>query len=188
MRFRLIGIAVVLVFWAAATVAQDLNLKGAGIGSDEPITLTAKKALTRNVPDGIEMTFDRDVKLVQGSATINCDKLVVVYDEKRSKGSNPNGKNPKDMPSTEAVRSMVFSGNVRLVQGDSQVTAGKAVLDNVKRTLTLTDGPRLLKGGDSAAADTIVIYLDENRIELLGNGSPIKFIIIKPTNKKKDTQ
>jgi len=187
MRFRLVGIAVVLVFWAAAAVAQDLNLKGAGIGSDEPIELTAKKALTRNVPDGIEMTFERDVKLVQGSATINCDKLVVVYDEKRSKASNPNGKSSKSVQSTEAIRSMVFSGNVKLVQADSQVTAGKAVLDNVKRTLTLTDGPRLWKGRDSAAADTIVIYLDENRLELLGNGSPIKFIIT-PANRKKDSQ
>ncbi|MCA1959764.1 MAG: LptA/OstA family protein [Desulfomonile sp.] len=187
MRFRLACIAVVLAFWAAAAVAQGLNLKNAGLGSDQPISLLSGKAVTRNVPDGIEVTFERDVKLTQGNATITCERLVIVYDERRSKTSNPNGKNSKDLPSSESIRSMVFSGNVKLVQGESVVTAGKAMYDNVKRTLTLTDRPRLSKGRDSAAADTIIFYLDENRSELLGNGSPITFTF-KPPEKKKDSQ
>ena len=50
--------------------------------------------------------------------------------------------------------------------------AGKAMYDNAKRTITLTEGPpRLWQGPDVVVADTIVIYLDENRHELLQGGT-----------------
>jgi len=188
MRFRRVSIAVVLVMVAATAAAQSLNLKSAGVGSDEPISLTSKKAVTRNLPDGIEFTFEGSVKLRQGTLTLTCDKLVVVYDEKLAKASNPNGKLPKDMPSAETIRSMDMSSNVKFEQGDRKATAGKARYDNVKRTLTLTDGPRLWKGADSAIADTIIIYIDENRSELLGrDGGPIR-LEINPSKNKKDSQ
>lgn len=189
MRFRLVSIAIVLAITVITAAAEELNLKSTGLGSDEPISLDSRKALARNLPDGVEFTFDGNVQLRQGTLTLTCDKLVIVYDEKLSKASNPNGKLPKDLQTVEAIRSMVAVGNVKFVQGERTATAGKAVFDNVKRTLILTDGPpRLWQGADSAVADTIIIYVDENRSELRGgNGNKIKFLI-NPGKKKKDNQ
>lgn len=189
MRFRLVVIAAVLALVASHTAAQSPSLKTAGVGSDEPASLTSMKAVTRNLPNGTEFTFEGNVKLKQGTVTLNCDKLVALYDEKLAKPLNPNGKNPRDAHTMEAIRSMIASGNVKIEQSDRVATAGKAVLDNIKRTITLTEGPPRLKGGpNSGVADTIIFYIDENRFELRGgNGSPIRFEF-NPGKIKKDNQ
>jgi hypothetical protein len=52
-------------------------------------------------------------------------------------------------------------------------TAEKALWDYAKRTGALTEGaPRIWEGRDSANAPSIIIYLDENRVELVGGWRP----------------
>lgn len=69
--------------------------------------------------------------------------------------------------------------------------AGKALFDNAKRTITLTEGPRLWQGPDMLVAHTIIVYLDENRAELRSNdgkdGDEIR-MRINPGKQKKDKE
>jgi lipopolysaccharide export system protein LptA len=150
--------------------------------SDQPIDITAKKFTARNVADGVEGTFDANVKVTQADMTLSCDHLVVMFEEKNdpaNKGNNRGRKSPADLQTERKVKTITASDNVKFVQGDRMATAGRAVYDNAKRTISLSGGPpRLWQGPDVVEADTIVIFLDENRTELLGGEkSGIKFRI-----------
>jgi lipopolysaccharide export system protein LptA len=142
----------------------------------------------RNIPDGKENVFEGAVKVVQDDVTLTCDKLVIVYEEK--KGTAPtesrNRKLPKDWQTAGNIKSITASGNVKITQNERMATAGKALYDNVKRTITLTESPRIWQGRDAGIADTIIMYLDENRSEFRGgDASPIKFTI-NPSEPKKE--
>ncbi len=161
-----------------------------GQSSQEPIDITAKKFAIRNIPDGTENVFEGTVKVVQDDVTLTCDKLVVLYDDK--KGPAPTGSRsrrlPKDLQTIGNIKSIVALGNVRITQNERMATAGKALYDNVKRTITLTESPRIWQGRDAGIADKIIMYLDENRSEFLGGDeSPIKFRI-NPSELKKENK
>jgi lipopolysaccharide export system protein LptA len=184
-NISIIGFLVLIVALSAA-YAENGYL-ALGQGSQEPIDITSKKFTTRNIPDGKENVFEGAVKVVQEDVTLTCDKLVIVYDEK--KGAAPtesrNRKLPKDWQNTGNIKSITASGNVKITQNERMATAGKALYDNVKRTITLTESPRIWQGRDAGIADTIVMYLDENRSEFQGgDSSPIKFTINPGAPKK----
>jgi lipopolysaccharide export system protein LptA len=167
------------------------NFLSVGQESDEPIDVKAKKSTARNVSGGKEVTFDGDVRVTQGDLTLTCDKLVVLYDEQRKSGG-PNGlakRLPKELQTMSQIKSITAVGNVKIAQEERMAVAGKALFDNAKRTITLTEAPRLWQGPDMLAAHTITVFLDENRVELHGkngkDGDEIR-MRINPGKQKKD--
>lgn len=145
---------------------------GMNPNSELPIDITAGKFHARRLPDGrLKAVYDNDVTVRQGELTVRCDRLVIVYDENRS-GTGASGKRDASLPALQSISgitSITASGNVRLSQGNVLATAGKALIDNVKRTITLTEGPRLWHGADMLMGEIFVIYMDENRFEVLSN-------------------
>jgi lipopolysaccharide transport protein LptA len=138
--------------------------------SDKPIKITSKKFTARNIPGGKEAVFEGKVEVTQGNLTLNCDRMVIVYDEKKAKNVKASqGKRlPRGLQTVSGIRSITGSGNVKLTQEDRSATADKMEFDNRKRTITLTGGPpRLWQGPDVMIADTIIIYIDENRTEAI---------------------
>lgn len=191
MKYTISYLVAMLVLCSAATapaVAQNDYLSLAQ-GSDQPINITSKRFVARNIPGGKEVLFERDVKVKQGDLTMTCDKLLIVYEEQNGKQETQSNskKLPKDLQTISGIRSITASGNVKIVQNERMATAGKAQYDNRKRTITLTEGPpRLWQGPDVMVAHTIIIYLDENRSELKsGDGTVIK-AIIKPGKQKRE--
>lgn len=85
------------------------------------------------------------------------------------------------------MRSMIATGNVKVVQNERMAVAGQAVFDNVSRTITLTENPRVWQGSDVAQADKIIIYLDENRTEFTGKEGGAITVMINP-NKPKNSE
>lgn len=156
-----------------------------GMGSNQPIQVTAKKSTGKNVATGKELTFEGSVRVRQGQVTLECDKLVVVFDEEKSSGGNRTKKLPTDLQMS-GLRSMSASGNVKVAQNERMAVAGKALFDNAKRTITLTDNPKLWQGPDVAIAHTIIVYLDENRSELLGKEGGEISVLINPGKHKKN--
>ena len=77
--------------------------------------------------------------------------------------------------------------NVKIIQNERMAVAGKALYDNAKRTITLTEGPRLWQGADVMVAKSIIIYLDENRVDSQGGENPITFRI-NPDQQKKEKE
>jgi lipopolysaccharide export system protein LptA len=138
--------------------------------SDKPIKISSKRFTAKNIPGGKEAVFDGKVRVTQGDLTLTCDRMVIVYDEDKAKRlkSSKGTRIPKELQTVSGIRSITGSGNVKLVQQDRAAAAEKMEFDNRKRTITLTGGPpRLWQGPDVMIADTIVIYIDENRTEAL---------------------
>jgi len=160
--------------------------------SDQPINITSKRFSAKNFSGGKEVTFEGSVRVQQGDLVLTCDRLIIMYDEKMQ-GTEQNGSNKKtvnkELQTASGIKSITASGNVKMTQNDRMAVAGKAFFDNTKRTITLTEGPpRLWQGPDVLAAQTIVIYLDENRSELLGGDDSLITAIINPVKPKKDKE
>jgi lipopolysaccharide export system protein LptA len=157
--------------------------------SNQPISITSKKFMARNIPGGKEGVFEADVRVKQGDMVMACDKLVIAYDEEKAKaGGDAAGRGlSKDLQSVSGIRSITASGNVKIVQNERMATAGQAEFDNVKRTLILKGGPpRLWQGPDMIIGDTIIIYVDENRSEIRSNGDANIKMLIHPGKKKEE--
>ncbi len=160
--------------------------------SDQPINITSKRFSAKNIPGGKEVTFEGSVKVQQGDLVLTCDRLVIMYDEKMAgaiQSSSPKNQATKELQTPSGIKSITALGNVKITQNDRMAVAGKAVFDNAKRTITLNEGPpRLWQGPDVLAAQTIIIYLDENRSELLGGDESLITAIINPPKPKKEKE
>jgi|UniRef100_A0A7C4ET32 lipopolysaccharide export system protein LptA len=189
MKFRvlLIGVCFVLPLLWGPSIAQD-DKKELKQSSDEPLDITSKKFTAKNVPNGLEATFEGGVKVRQGDMTLTCDKLTIDYDEDKTEPrQNHIKKGIRGLETAGKIRAITAVGNVKFVQGERIAVAGKALYDNSKRTITLTKGPpKLWQGPDVVVADTIIIYLDENRTELLGGDEAGIRATINPSKMKKE--
>ena len=191
MKHKIAGLVVFLVLGCVLTAAGANNeYLSLGKGSDQPIDITSTKFTARNIPNGKEATFEGNVKVNQGDVTLSCDQLVLVYDEKAGArtGEGRVKKLSKKLENVSQIKSITASGNVKIVQNERMAVAGKALYDNAKRTITLTEGPRLWQGADVMVAKTIIVYLDENRVDSQGGDeNPIKFKI-NPEQQKKEKE
>jgi len=159
--------------------------------SGDAIKITSLESNTRRVPDGYETVFDGTVRASQGSLTLTCERLALAF-KKESSGerpANPNKKSAMTSFDIGDLRSATASGNVKIVYKETMATSGKLLYDAMKRTVTLLDGrPRLWRGADVVVADTIVIYIDENRTEFKGgkdkDNKQIEFRISPSKNTK----
>jgi len=179
----LIGFLILDVMLLGAHAQNDYF--ALGNGSQEPIDIKSKKVTARNIPNGRESIFEGNVTVSQDDVTLTCDRLTVVWDEKKGIAGteNKNKKRPKDFQTAGNIKSITASGNVKIVQDERMATAGKAVYDHIKRTITLTEGPpRVWQGSNVGTADTIVIHLDENSVAF---GDRVQFTI-KPSEQMKE--
>jgi lipopolysaccharide export system protein LptA len=184
-RRATIVLTILLAIVLTAGTARAEGFLSVGLGSNQPIQVTSKKSTGKNLPTGKELTFEGGVRVRQGQVTLTCDKLVVIFEEDKN-GKDRAKKVPADLQ-VSGLRSMTASGNVKVVQNERMAVAGKALFDNLKRTITLTENPRLWQGPDVAIAHTIVVYLDENRSELQGKDGGEISVMINPGKHRKDT-
>jgi lipopolysaccharide export system protein LptA len=154
--------------WASTPLRASSDFLSLTQGSDQPMEITSRGVDVRSIPNGKEVTFEGNVTVKRGDEILACDRLVMVYYEK--KGANT-GKGrakrlAKDLDYLGNIKSFTASGNVKIVQNGRMPMADEALYDNVKRTIRLKGGrPVLLEGPDVLIGDPIFIYLDENRID-----------------------
>ena len=114
-----------------------------------------------------EWTFEGNVKAKQGDVSLSCDRLVVVYYEKKgaNTGKDRASRPAKDLDYLGNMKSIAASGNVKIVQNERMATADEALFDYVKRTIRLKGGHPILQDRSGVlTGDPIFILLDENRI------------------------
>jgi lipopolysaccharide transport protein LptA len=143
--------------------------------ADQPIEITSKKVVAKKTTNGQEIVFEGSVQAKQGNVILTCDRLIVIYDQK--KGSDlPDGnkRNPKDLKESGVFKSATALGNVKVVQNETKAIAGKAFFDSIKKTITLTESPKIWRGQDWGTASVITIFINENQVETEGDN---KFVI-----------
>jgi lipopolysaccharide export system protein LptA len=168
-KIGIIALGLALAALPSAAYAQNGQAIG-GKNSAGKLDVASKKLTSRPCAAGRENIFEGNVIAKQGDITLLCDRLVVISDEKKGSGTpeNRTQKLPKDWQMGSAIKTVTALGNVKITQKDRMATAGKAVYDHSKRTVTLTEGPpRFWESSGSGMADRVVLYLDENRFDFL---------------------
>jgi lipopolysaccharide export system protein LptA len=167
-------LVIACVFGFALTSVTMVNgsvvvQKGEANGAEQPIEITAQKLRIKFGKENAEATYDGNVKVKQGDMTMKCDRLVIGYGMKGTKaGQDPLSRKLTRDVTLSNMRSIIASGNVKIVQGDLTAVAGKAVFDNNTRTIELTDHPKLWRGPDRSSGSRFIFYIDENRSEADG--------------------
>ncbi len=153
----LVVVFLVAVLWRDGRSAQD-SLK---VRRDQPIQVKSNELSTDS--SGKVATFSGKVTAIQGDVTIYCDRLVVKYGE--SEG--------------EVSRVEAF-GNVRIVQGNKNGQAGRAVYDRMAGTIVLEDNPRVSQGDDMITGKVITFYLNEEKSLVTGGSDRRVEAVIHP--------
>lgn len=163
-----VGAACVLVALAAAA-AERGGLFGLGreMGGKGPVTVTSKTLeydYRKNV-----VIYRGDVQASQGNVRLRSDELTVrLVDAPGGEGSDGEG---------VTLQQVVAVGGVRIDQGTRWATGGRAVFDQEKRILLLTESPVLHDGPNEIAGDRVVVYLDEDRSVVEGGRGRVKAVL-----------
>ena len=109
---------------------------GLNLQQEQPITITAESLeASRDDAGGERILFQKDVRVVQGDLSLDCDWLQAWYPE--GTGSRPD--------------KVVARGNVRIRQTETEVRCSQAVFTDAtcKAVCTSSMGPAVVTRGDS---------------------------------------
>lgn len=88
----------------------------------------------------------------------------------------------------QRAKEVVAEGDVRIDAGDRHASGGRAVFDDGKRTVTLSDQARLNDGPNQVAGDRVVVFLDEQRSVVEGGPADrVRAVLYPPTERPKQT-
>jgi len=140
------------------------------IESEGPMTMVSTDTETT-------VTHSRNVIVTGTNLRITCDHLEYVVLRK--------GDPAATIGKMDKFRSLVATGNVRIVQGDREAACGRAEVRPREDKIVLTDNPVVVSHdeGFRGAGETIVIHRGERRVEILQPrlvGPPIKDLGFDP--------
>jgi len=158
--------------------------QGLSLGSNkEPIHINSD-ALELDYKGSV-LTYSGNVKVTQGDVTLTSDRLAITYDRQavqRSPSTSPTPRPatvatastvataPSPAPSPRAlgggadkIKEVIAEGHVRIQRGDRIAEGKRAVFDQAKQTITLSDGAVLHEGANQVAGERIIVYLQEQR-------------------------
>ncbi|MEO6029174.1 MAG: LptA/OstA family protein [Candidatus Binatia bacterium] len=143
------------------------------------------------------VTYRGHVQVTQGDVTLTSDQLSITYDPsavKQSKPADPSATpGPKAAAGNDAdkIKEIVAEGNVRIKQGTRLAEGRRAVFDQAKQTVVLSDGAVLHDGPNQVAGERVIVYLKEDRsVVESGSNSRVKAVLYpgKDEGKKDDGQ
>lgn len=142
---------------------HDELLRGFSLSSQRgPVTISANR-LEFDYRSRI-LTYRGTVTVTQADLTMQSDLLRVTLD--------PDARQP--------VQKIEAEGAVRIAKGERQATGGRAVFDQEKRTVTLSDNATLRDGPNEVAGERVVVFLDEERSVVEGGDQRVRAVLFPP--------
>lgn len=123
------------------------------------------------------ITYRGHVQVTQGDVTLNSDRLIITYDPaavKRDTGTDAaaGGRSAKGAGTdADRIKQIVAEGNVRIRQGTRLAEGRRAVFDQAKQTVVLSDGAVLHEGPNQVAGERVIVYLKEERSVVEGGSN-----------------
>lgn len=113
------------------------------------------------------VVFTGHVKATRGDLIIHSDKIEVFY-EKRKKGEE----------TKKAVKKIVATGQVRIVQGERVGTGEQAVYDKPAEKITITGAAQVLEGPNRVSGERIIFFINEDRsVVESSNGTKVEAVV-----------
>jgi lipopolysaccharide export system protein LptA len=211
-RDGLVCALVLVVCSVVAANAQDVKPSPAKPPPNalfQTLSLGSGKGPVRIDADSLELdykgslvTYKGHVEVVQGDVTLNSDRLSIRYDPSAVKQTDKPADAPvaaaavaapaASAPSTSApavangadkIKEIVAEGNVRIRQGTRIAEGKRAVFDQAKQTVVLSDNAVLHDGPNQVAGERVIVYLQEERsVVESGSNTRVKAVLY-PGNK-----
>jgi lipopolysaccharide export system protein LptA len=145
--------ALALVLVLAGPVKSESLQKELEKSGSKPMVIKSK---TLEVNDKSKLvTFTGSVKATRDDFVIDCDKMVVYYENRSDK---------RPGKGQTRIDKIVATGNVRIDRAKGGTArAAKAVYFQQSEKVVLTGNPVVKKGNDYVEGDRITIFLKENR-------------------------
>jgi lipopolysaccharide export system protein LptA len=195
--------AVVLLCWALAANAEDAKPAGKNPPPNaffQSLSLGSGKGPVRIDSDSLELdykgslvTYKGHVEVVQGDVTLNSDRLSIRYDPSAVKRSDTPADAQPTPPTPAAagpagadankIKEIVAEGNVRIRQGTRLAEGRRAVFDQAKQTVVLSDNAVLHDGPNQVAGERVIVYLQEERSVVESGSSTRVKAVLYPGNK-----
>ena len=178
------GLVLAAALVTAARGAEPARDAGRGSGvfdlgdlrnRKDPITITSD-TLEYDYKANV-IVYRGDVAAVQGPVKLRSETLTVTLE------GNGDAAAARSAPAVGAgeggnrLHEIVAVGGVRIDSGSRWATGGRAVFDQTKRTVVLTEDPDLHDGANEVAGDRVVVYLDEDRSVVEGGRKRVKAVL-----------
>ena len=138
----------------------DALLNSLKLGSsNEPIAVTADSLVFDNRTR--VLTYTGGVVATQGDMKLESKTLTVSLDDQAD----------------SRLKEVIAVGEVKLSKGTRWTTAGRAVFDQIRRTVVLSDNPVLHDGPSQVSGELVTVYLDEQRAEVKGGNGRVKALL-----------
>jgi lipopolysaccharide export system protein LptA len=124
-----------------------------------PIEITSDRLSADSTKESV--TFEGNVVAIQADVTLHADRLFAEYTR-----------------SQRAIEKITAEGNVRVIQGEREARAARAIFYNIEQRIVLTGGAELVQGENTLKGGTVTIYLRENRSVVTGGkGERVRAVI-----------
>lgn len=171
---RRLLLVVVLLALAVDASAEDKRV-GAPAGPTDlfqSLSLGSRKEPIHIDSDSLELdyksstiTYRGNVRVTQGDVALTSDRLSIAYDRETTGhgGHGAAGASAPGHGDADKIKEVVAEGSVRIRRGDRLAEGRRAVFDQAKQTIVLSDGAVLHEGPNQVAGDRIIVYLQEER-------------------------
>src|SRR5262245_53100300 len=112
------------------------------------------------------LTYTGQVVVTQGDLTMHADVLKVTITDQQPPG----------------LEEIVATGGVEITQGNRSASGGKAVFDQQKRTIELSDGAVLTEGLNKISGERVIVYLDQERSVVEGGDRRVQALLYPGEN------
>jgi len=173
---RVLPLTLALVFFGVALGAQEKPRPARPTDQTDlfrSLSLGSSKEPIRINSDSLELdyrgstlTYRGNVQVAQGDVTLTSDRLSITYDRDAARRDSGGAAAPGAVAGrgdADKIKEVVAEGRVRIRKGDRLAEGKRAVFDQAKQTIVLSDGAVLHEGPNQVAGDRIVVYLQEER-------------------------
>jgi lipopolysaccharide export system protein LptA len=200
-RDGVLGAAVVLACSSLCFAADDAKPASPAQPSSlfQSLSLGSNKGPVHIDSDSLELdykssnvTYRGHVQVTQGDVTLTSDQLSITYDPSAVKQNDQPAVKSNDQPAAGAapkpktgagsdadkIKEIVAEGNVKIRQGTRLAEGRRAVFDQAKQTVVLSDGAVLHDGPNQVAGERVIVYLKEDRsVVESGSNSRVKAVL-----------
>lgn len=197
----LIGFCSVAFFLALLVLRTGVSAES--VQKDKNATrITADKVVYTH--DNNQISFTENVYVRTQDFEMECDRLVVYLreteasepelkgagEEKSESGEDKKqqGGNKQSMDINKNVHKVVATENVYISMDNRSAKSDKAVYWRGKSILTLTGKVELQEGPNRIQAETVRLYLDENKSEIVGGNQGQVEALIFPSSNSSEMQ
>lgn len=169
----LTGLALLLAAALAAS-AQPApqsggTMQGFQMNRDQPVRIESNSLEVRDKQR--QATFIGKVKLTQGETTLQCDTLVIFYEDTSAapapkKGAPPPATAQKAGPGTQQIKRAEAKGNVLVTQKDQTAKGDNGVFDVKANSILLTGNVVVTQGASVLKGDQMVVNLTTGLTEV----------------------